>query len=191
MDVNGRATPINLDEYPLAKTYLEGHKTKLSARKYLREAHRNWFEIWVPQKPSEWPKKKIVFPDIAESPRFLLDASGAIVNGDCYWMALGDNIEEELAYLLLAVGNSTFVIRYYDAVCGNRLYAGRRRFITQYVKTFPLPDRQHPAVARIVGLAHELVHGQGDHGQEVENKLNALVWASFGLTEEASWQRDL
>src|SRR6266508_2019439 len=165
-----------------ATSYLESHRAKLSARKYLREARRNWFEIWVPQRPSEWPKRKIVFPDIAESPRFLLDTSKAIVNGDCYWMALGDDVADDLAYLLLAVGNATFAMRYYDAVCGNRLYAGRRRFITQYVKTFPLPERRHPAVARIVGLARELVHCQAAHGS-IEDELNDLVWASFGLEE--------
>jgi hypothetical protein len=184
VDANGRALPIDLDHYPLAKAYLESHKAKLSARKYVQEAHRNWFEIWVPQRPSEWPKTKIVFPDIVESPRFLLDASGAIVNGDCYWMPLGEDIEEDLAYLLLAVGNSTFAMRYYDAVCGNRLYAGRRRFITQYVRTFPLPNKHHPAVPKIVGLVDKLVHGQD--GQEVEDELDALVWDSFGLIEEAS-----
>src|SRR6266511_1541624 len=174
--------PVNLADYPLARSYLESHRAKLSARKYLREARRNWFEIWVPQRPSEWPKRKIVFPDIAESPRFLLDTSKAIVNGDCYWMALGDEVADDLAYLLLAVGNSSFAMRYYDAVCGNRLYAGRRRFITQYVKTFPLPERRHPAVARIVGLARELVHCQAAHGS-IEDELNDLVCASFGLEE--------
>ncbi len=152
VDASGRATPIDLTTYPLAGAYLETHRAKLASRKYLEKAGRNWFEIWVPQRPSDWPKRKIVFPDIAESPRFLLDTSKAIVNGDCYWMALGDEVAD-LAYLLLAVGNSSFATRYYDAVCGNRLYAGRRRFITQYVRTFPLPDRGHPAVARIIELA--------------------------------------
>jgi len=185
VDVGGRAAPVNLADYPLARSYLESHRAKLSARKYLREARRNWFEIWVPQRPSEWPKRKIVFPDIAESPRFLLDTSKAIVNGDCYWMALGDDVADDLAYLLLAVGNSTFAMRYYDAVCGNRLYAGRRRFITQYVKAFPLPDRQHPATEKIVGVARELVHRHA--GQALEAELDSLVWASFGLPEEGSW----
>ncbi len=181
VDASGRATPIDLTTYPLAGAYLETHRAKLASRKYLEKAGRNWFEIWVPQRPSDWPKRKIVFPDIAESPRFLLDTSKAIVNGDCYWMALGDEVAD-LAYLLLAVGNSSFATRYYDAVCGNRLYAGRRRFITQYVRTFPLPDRGHPAVARIIELARELVDCQGDEGA-IEDELDALVWASFGLEE--------
>lgn len=182
VDANGRAAPVDLAEYPRAGAYLQRHRAKLAARKYLHEARRSWFEIWVAQRPSDWLRRKIVFPDIAESPRFLLDTSGAIVNGDCYWMALGDEVTDELAYLLLAIGNSRFAMAYYDAVCGNRLYAGRRRFMTQYVKSFPLPDRRHPAVGKLVGLARELVHGR--HAQPtLEEELDWLVWDSFGVRE--------
>jgi hypothetical protein len=71
---------------------------------------------------------------------------------------------------------------YYDAVCGNRLYAGRRRFMTQYVKSFPLPDMRHPAVGKLVGLARELVYGR-DAQPTLEEELDWLVWDSFGLRE--------
>jgi adenine-specific DNA-methyltransferase len=182
VDVGGRAAPVDLADHPRARAYLEHHRARLAARGYLRAAGRSWYEIWVPQRPADWRKRKIVFPDIAESPRFLLDTSNAIVNGDCYWMALGDEVPEELALLLLAVGNSSLATRWYDAVCGNRLYGSRRRFITQYVRSFPLPDRGHPAVGRIVGLARELVARQDGHGP-LEAELDALVWAAFGLPE--------
>jgi hypothetical protein len=181
-DDGGRAVPVDLAGYPRARAYLERHHARLAARDYLHAAGRSWFEIWVPQRPSDWRKRKIVFPDIAESPRFLLDSSNAIVNGDCYWMALGDQVPLELALLLLAVGNSSFATCWYDAVCGNRLYGSRRRFITQYVRSFPLPDRGHPAVAKIVGLAGELVGRQGSQGP-LEAELEELVWASFGLPD--------
>jgi adenine-specific DNA-methyltransferase len=180
VDAGGRAVPVDLAGYPRARAYLERHRARLAARCYLHQAGRHWFEIWVPQRPADWRRRKLVFPDIAESPRFLLDTSGAIVNGDCYWMALGDEVPDELALLVLAVGNSSFATRWYDAVCGNRLYGRRRRFITQYVRSFPLPDREHPAVARVVALARELVARQ-DAAAGLEAELDALVWASFGL----------
>jgi adenine-specific DNA-methyltransferase len=136
----------------------------------------------VPQRPSDWPKRKIVFPDIAEPPPFLLDSSNAIVNGDCYWMPLGDQVPLELALLLLAVGNSSLATCWYDAVCGNRLYGSCRRFITQYVRSFPLPDTGHPAVAKIDRLAGEPVGRQGSQGR-LEAELEELVWGSFGLPD--------
>jgi adenine-specific DNA-methyltransferase len=181
-DAGGRAGPVDLARYPRARAYLERHRDRLAARTYLKEAGRHWFEIWVAQRPSDWPKRKVVFPDIASEPRFLLDTSGALVNGDCYWMALDDEVPDELVYLLLAVGNSSFAMRWYDAVCGNRLYGSRRRFITQYVKSFPLPDLRHPAAGRIVALARELV-ACGDGRAALEAELDRLVWAAFGLPE--------
>ena len=38
--------------------------------------------------------------------------------------------------LLLAVANSSFITKFYDIAFHNKLYAGRRRFMTQYVKKF-------------------------------------------------------
>ena len=185
LDAGGRAGPVDLARYPRARAYLERHRDRLAARTYLQEAGRNWFEIWVAQRPSDWPKRKVVFPDIASEPRFLLDTSGALVNGDCYWMALGEEVPDELVYLLLAVGNSSFAMRWYDAVCGNRLYGRRRRFITQYVRSFPLPDLRHRAAGGIVALARELVAG-GDDQAALEVELDRLVWAAFGLADEGS-----
>ena len=59
--------------------------------------------------------------------------------------------------LMMAVANSSFVTRYYDIAFHNKLYAGRRRFMTQYVKKFPLPDVEAPVAQRVVRLVRELV----------------------------------
>ncbi len=145
-----RRTPVDLAEYPGAAAYLAEHKDTLAARDYVTGGGREWFEIWVPQRPDLWRHPKLVFPDISVAPRFALDRSGAIVNGDCYWISLPDIGSDPLAYLLMAVANSTLGLRFYDAVCGNRLYAGRRRWITQYVARLPVPD---PTTAAAAALA--------------------------------------
>lgn len=187
--MNGRRVPIDLEEFPRAKSYLASHRPRLEGRSYVVEAGRQWFEIWVPQQPAEWPRVKVVFPDIAESPQFFLDTSGAIVNGDCYWMPLDDDTEPEVASLVLAVGNSSFAVAFYDAVCGNRLYAGRRRFITQYVKRFPLPKLA--AVERFqiherVEVLRALPENEEARRRKLEVELDALIWRAFGLREEVA-----
>ena len=136
-DSNGRAEPIDLGLFPRTATYLEQHRERLESRKYVIAAGREWFEIWVPHKPALWKKPKVVFPDIAVSPRFAIDNSGAIVNGDCYWILIED---EDLAEVVTAVGNSSFCTWFYDVACGNFLYAGRRRFMTQYMNHLPIPE---------------------------------------------------
>ena len=83
--------------------------------------------------------RKSSFPTSRPSPVFL-DRTGAVVNGDCYWITLRPGHEPDWLLLMLAVANSSFIVRYYDTAFHNQLYAGRRRFMTQYVKHFPLPD---------------------------------------------------
>ncbi len=99
-----RRTPVALDKYPAAARYLNEHRERLTKRHYVVDSGRKWFEIWVPHTPAEWSKPKIVFPDISEEPRFFLDETGAIVNGDCYWITLRKGVPAAWLRLLLAVG---------------------------------------------------------------------------------------
>ena len=78
------------------------------------DAGRQWYEIWVPQDPAAWSRPKLVFPDISAAPVFWIDATGSVVNGDCYWLALEPGRNEDLLWLALAVGNSQFALEFYD-----------------------------------------------------------------------------
>jgi adenine-specific DNA-methyltransferase len=183
---------------------LEGHRPRLSRRQYVVDSGRQWYEIWVPHNPKEWSLPKIVFPDITEEPRFFLDRSGAVVNGDCYWITLRPGRHADWLLLMLAVANSSFIIRYYDTAFHNQLYAGRRRFMTQYVKHFPLPAIEtgpsQDAIARVRRLvaapiprfdASGVSDGKAawaDHPSrlaELEREVDDLVWRAFGLVAPA------
>lgn len=181
--VSGKRATIDLSRYPQARAYLESHRERLSGRKYVIEAGRQWYEIWVPHNPADWEKPKVVFPDIAEEPRFFLDQTGAIVNGDCYWITLRPGLEPEWLLLILAVANSSFIKKYYDLAFHNKLYAGRRRFMTQYVKKFPLPRLSTPTGQQLVRLVEQQVAG-GDPSPDLETQIDKLVWEAFSLVEE-------
>lgn len=179
-------TPIDLNEFPCAAEYLRTHKDTLAARHYLAPSGREWFEIWVPQRPHLWREPKLVFPDISDRPRFALDRSGAVVNGDCYWISLPDLAAnpadaDRLAYLLMGVANSALGLRFYDAVCGNRLYSGRRRWITQYVSRLPLPNPGSAGSAAVVELAREFVDGRLPHAA-ARSELDERVAAAFEVS---------
>lgn len=139
-NVNGKKRPIELQDYPHAEKYLNEHKALLAGRKYIQKAGREWFEIWVPQNPDSWAKPKLVFPDISPTPRFYFDSSGKIVNGNCYWMVAESKEQVDLLLLIQGIANSKVMTKYHDLVFGNKLYSGRRRYFSQYVQNYPLPD---------------------------------------------------
>ena len=177
--VDGIKTTINLKDFPKTKSYLEANRSKLEGREYVIKAGREWFEIWVPQDPSAWLKPKIIFKDISVEPTFWLDESGAVVNGDCYWFSITD--DSELKWLLLGVLNSKFIEEFYDNKFSNKLYAGRRRYMTQYVSQFPIPDPKSSDSKVIIRHA-KAIYADPSKLESLASALNETVYKSFGLS---------
>ncbi len=182
---NGVRKSVNLAEYPKSAAYLKDHRSTLERRTYLSKSGRDWFEIWVPQDPSAWNKIKLVFRDIAQEPTFWVDQNRSVVNGDCYWLAPDADSKINLLWLAAAVGNSSFIEKFYDYRFHNRLYAGRRRFMTQYVEQFPLPNPHSELGRTIVERAKETYEAVGtEDATPLQASLNTLVWDAFGLPVE-------
>jgi Predicted helicase len=179
--VNGKRVAVNLDDYPKTKKYLEEHREKLESRTYVIESGRKWYEIWVPQDPDAWNQPKIIFRDISEEPTFWMDLDGSIVNGDCYWFTVNDSNQVNLLWLALAVGNSKFIETFYDLKFNNKLYAGRRRFITQYVEKFPLPDPELEISKMIIEKTKAIYYETSPETKKLEEELNALVQRAFNV----------
>lgn len=175
---------LDIDSWPGARSYFLEHQEQLRGRKYVVDGGREWWEIWVPQKPALWAQPKIVFPDISEFPRFALDTTGAVVNGNCYWISMGDIANEDLAYLMLAVANSSLGVRFYDEVCGNKLYSGKRRWITQYVKRMPLPNPSTEEAQRLITLSRTLAK-DGQINSELAAGLDDAVQSAFTASSVA------
>lgn len=183
--VDGQRQASDLSLYPKSKAYLEANRVALESRTYVTEGGRKWYEIWVPQDPAVWPLAKLVFRDISERPTFWMDLDGTVVNGDCYWMTCTNESDVDLLWLALAVANSTFIEEFYDHCFNNKLYAGRRRFITQYVEKFPLPQTDSPLAKSIIEKAKQIY--QENHSPSaifMEEEIDRLVWKSFGLEKE-------
>ncbi len=191
--IHGRRCAVDLAEYPRAAAYFNKHHSVLASREYVVDAGRNWYEIWVPHNPNDWTKPKIVFRDISAKPTFWMDLDGTVVNGDCYWLTCDDEAQTDLLWLALAVGNSTFIEAFYDHRFHNKLYAGRRRFMAQYVEQFPLPDPESAISKSIIEMTkriYKLTPSAEVDG--LDKELGSLVWNAFGLpTEKVIGQGDL
>lgn len=183
--VNGCRAASDLAKNPRSMAYLASHRDALQSRRYVIDGGRQWYEIWVPQDPGAWDCPKLVFRDISEEPVFWIDLDGSVVNGDCYWLVAERKENERLLWLALAVGNSTFIEAFYDHRFNNKLYAGRRRFMTQYVEQFPLPNPDSLIGQSIISKAKALYQNvdQPIAGQN-RTELNRLVWEAFGLAVE-------
>jgi hypothetical protein len=183
--VQGSRQAIPLEDFPKSRAYLETHRAALESRTYVMEAGRRWYELWVPQDPQAWSTPKLVFRDISERPTFWIDLDGSVVNGDCYWLAARSEGDADLLWLAAAVANSTFAEAFYDHRFNNKLYAGRRRFITQYVEQFPLPDPALALSRDIIARAKAIFEANhAPEAQDMEQELDALVWRAFGLGVE-------
>ena len=178
--VDGKKVAYDIDDYPESKSYLEQHYEQLAGRNYVIKAKRNWYEIWVPQNPDSWKNRKIVFRDISEKPEFWLDETGAIVNGDCYWIDIDSSVFEDTIYLALAVVNSSFIEKYYDAKFNTKLYSGKRRYMTQYVEQFPIPNPNTDEAREAINLVKKIIAGCSEaETTRYMNSINKLTEQMF------------
>lgn len=182
ISINGEKQTVDIDKYPKSKKYFLHHEKKLKSRKYLIEAGRQWFELWVPHRPDQWKYPKLVFPDISLKPRFYFDKGGKIVNGNCYWIVAAKEEDEEKLLLIQGIANSKLMTKYHDLVFNNKLYSGRRRYFTQYVERYPLPDYTSSKAKEIISIVKKLnLSDDKREIQELETLLEIKVAESFGV----------
>lgn len=177
---NGKRVPIDFIKYPHAYNYLLEHKQQLAGRSYIKKAKRNWYEIWVPQQPGQLANNKVIFPDISQQAKFAYDDKGYYVDGNCYWLTTKDNVSND--YLLLATGvaNSNVMEKYYNIKFQNVLYSGRKRYLTQYVKNYLLPDINNPHSQKIIKLVN-LIRKSPSDTKQLEQRINFEVQLAFKL----------
>lgn len=156
VNINGVRDTVDIEKYPKAYKYLLLHQEILKSRKYLTEAGRKWYELWVPQNPAYWRLPKLVFPDISPYPRFHFDENAKIVNGNCYWIVASKIDDVDKLLLIQGIANSKLMTKYHDLVFNNKLYSGRRRYFAQFVEKYPLPDFDSFLAKEIIELVKKL-----------------------------------
>jgi len=178
---NNKKELVNISNYPKAFRYLKSHEELLKRREYLIKAGRKWYEIWVPQNPVLWSLPKVIFPDISPTPRFYYDNSGRIVNGNCYWIVAQKNTDVDLLLLIQGIGNSKLITKYHDLVFNNKLYSGRRRYFSQYVENYPVPNVNSKYSQKIIEIVKVLNSGSYNSKFSLLRELEGNVAKSFNV----------
>jgi hypothetical protein len=181
---------VEISEYPAIEIYLRPFKEQLKKRATRQE----WYELQQPQYAyvKHFEKPKIVFPDIAITPHFVLDEDGFFGSNTMYFIPGHD-------LFLLGLLNSKLGYFYFRAVCAglegkNETYL---RFFGQYLEGFPVAEAEKAAHDKMVLLVERMLslHKQSARTpqeqemlrREIEStdgQIDRLVYSLYGLTEE-------
>lgn len=179
IEINGEKKVANLELYPNSSKYFHENEKVLKNRDYVMKSNKNWYELWVAQDVRLWKQPKVIWTDISEKPKFWMDLTGKVVNGECFWLITKNEFEDDVLWLGLGVANSKFIEKYYDMKFNNKLYSGKRRFVKQYVSKFPLPDPKCLESLRIIELSREIVMNPNQNHTKKINEINELVSKIF------------
>lgn len=154
---DGKQSVIDLEDYSSADAYFKKNRKVLKSRKYFKNSKKQWYEIWVSHSLDEFRREKIVVPDISSEPRFLYDDKGLLVDGNCYWIVLKEHVPKDHIFLILGLCNSKFMEEYHDLIFQNKLYSGKRRYVSQYINNYPMIDPNSKEARKIISAVKNIV----------------------------------
>ncbi|EPU2572173.1 class I SAM-dependent DNA methyltransferase [Campylobacter jejuni] len=179
---------IDIEQYPALKQYLSQFLPRIeqSGEKGCRKKTSNkWFETQDNiAYYEEFEKEKIVWAEMTKEACFVYDNSNFFTNQTCYFFTHCDY------KYLLAILNSRLIV-YYMQYISSHLGQGAFRWIRQYIEKLPIPkinSKNEKLADELINLVDEILKAKEQdknaNTQELENKINSLVYKLYNLTEE-------
>lgn len=172
---------INIKHYPSLKKHFDEFYLQLEKRadKGLTPYNlRNCAYI------EEFEKEKIVWAEMTKEACFVYDNSNFFTNQTCYFFTHCDY------KYLLAILNSRLIV-YYMQYISSHLGQGAFRWIRQYIEKLPIPkinSKNEKLADELINLVDEILKAKEQdknaNTQELENKINSIVYKLYNLTEE-------
>ncbi|MCL4571653.1 class I SAM-dependent DNA methyltransferase [Campylobacter coli] len=172
---------INIEHYPSLKKHFDEFYPQLEKRadKGLTPYNlRNCAYI------EEFEKEKIVWAEMTKEACFVYDNSNFFTNQTCYFFTHCDY------KYLLAILNSRLIV-YYMQYISSHLGQGAFRWIRQYIEKLPIPkinSKNEKLANELINLVDEILkvkeQDKNANTQELENKINSIVYKLYNLTEE-------
>ena len=123
---------------------------------------------------------KIVYPDIAVSPQFAYDETGAYGGNTIYIVPTKET-------WLVGLLNSKLVFWFYTKT-STQIRGGFVRFIAQYVSQIPIPNIDSSQRALLKNLVNEILDAKHtDPDTDVtalENEIDRVVYSLYNLSQE-------
>lgn len=174
---------INIENYPSLKKHFDKFYPQLEKRtdKGLTPYNlRNCAYI------EEFEKEKIGWQRITQEPSFILERECILLDSMAFMVA---NSKNELKYLLGFL-NSSLIFYYFKNI--GHLYSDKGFLLSnQYVEKFPIPkinSKNQKIADELINLVDEILKAKEQdknaNTQELENKINSLVYKLYNLTED-------
>ena len=72
--------------------------------------------------------------------------------------------------------------KYHDLCFNNKLYNGKRRYLSQYVEKYPIPNINHPSCQKIISLVKEITESLSLSPNDINiysSQIDELVYEVF------------
>ncbi|EDO7955082.1 class I SAM-dependent DNA methyltransferase [Campylobacter coli] len=177
------------EQYPSLYKHLLSHKERLSKRNKEETGIRyEWYclQRWGANYYQEFEKEKLGWQRITQEPSFILEKEYILLDSMAFMVT---NSKNELKYLLGFL-NSNLIFYYFKNI--GHLYSDKGFLLSnQYVEKFPIPkinSKNQKLADELINLADDILKAKEQDKnaniQELENKINSIVYKLYNLTEE-------
>ena len=168
------ARPIFEQTYPAIHNHLSQWEAGLRKRD---DQGRFWWELRACAYYEAFLGPKIIYPDIAQHSKFLIDESSSFSSNTTYFIPSAD-------FGLLAILNSSLMWWFYGTITSS-IRGGFVRYFSQYIEQLPIPptteDQQAPIIERVQQI---LAAPDSPEVPRLEAEIDRLVYALYGLAAE-------
>ncbi|EAK7995684.1 class I SAM-dependent DNA methyltransferase [Campylobacter coli] len=175
---------INIDHYPSLKKHFDEFYPQLEKRadKGLTPYNlRNCAYI------EEFEREKIVYSEIVRKPQFYLDTKLNFYAEATSFILTGENLK----YLIAFLNNDFVAFIFKTFYAGGNLGENGFRYKKAFLEKLPIPkinSKNKKLANELINLVDEILKAKEQdknaNTQELENKINSLVYKLYNLTEE-------
>ncbi|EMF1260629.1 Eco57I restriction-modification methylase domain-containing protein [Campylobacter coli] len=175
---------INIEHYPSLKKHFDEFYPQLEKRadKGLTPYNlRNCAYI------EEFEREKIVYSEIVRKPQFYLDTKLNFYAEATSFILTGENLK----YLIAFLNNDFVAFIFKTFYAGGNLGENGFRYKKAFLEKLPIPkinSKNEKLANELVSLVDEILKAKEQdknvNTQELENKINSLVYKLYNLTEE-------
>lgn len=178
------------EQYPSLYKHLLSHKERLSKRNKEETGIRyEWYclQRWGANYYQEFEKEKLVYSEIVKKPQFYLDTKLNFYAEATSFILTGENLK----YLIAFLNNDFVAFIFKTFYAGGNLGENGFRYKKAFLEKLPIPkinSKNQKIADELVNSVDEILKAKEQdknaNTQELENKINSLVYKLYNLTED-------